>query len=257
MKLVKLLDKPLSAVAGIVGIPESEKITTKESLLVSNDRFTLLQFNHVRTHLVKEFSETAIANIGGFDKNKTYVIKDCIKPSEFSKLDVNKYEIGDYLFVYADGPVHPGEPPKMKKPEPGYAFTLQEYTKAKQEFDKAMVAYKKELDAYETKVEEFIKTEAGLKEYGWLIQIVSEKQYFVIADFSYETTKDSDQFGVMGKLPKEVATKVTEALGGFAAEDSIKGLTVADIITKALGLEVEEELVGSFLPKEKTTNGKG
>mgnify|MGYP007089305479 CR=1 FL=1 len=69
MKLVKLLDKPLSAVAGIVGIPESEKITTKESLLVSNDRFTLLQFNHVRTHLVKEFSETAIANIGGFDKN--------------------------------------------------------------------------------------------------------------------------------------------------------------------------------------------
>ena len=39
----------------------------------------------------------------------------------------------------------------------------------------------------------------------------------------------------------------------FKNEDSIKGLTVADIITKALGLEVEEELVGSFLPKEKTT----
>lgn len=251
MKLVKLLDKPLSAVAGIVGIPESEKITTKESLLVSDDRFTLLQHNHVRTHLVKNFSEVAVANIGDFDKTKTYVIKECVKPSEFENFDPSKYKIGDYIFVYAEGPKHPGEPPKMKKPEVGYKFTLDEFVKARQEYDRAMKEYQEELKAYEEEVEAFITTgEASKQEYGWLIQIVSATQYYVIADFSFETTKDTAQFGVMGKLPKEVATKVTEALGGFAADDSIKGLTVAEIIEKALGLEVEEELVGKLLPEE-------
>jgi hypothetical protein len=258
MKLVKLLDKPLSAVAGIVGIPESEKITLKESLLVSNDRFTLLQFNHVRTLLVKEFSENAIANLGEFDKNKTYVIKELVKPSEFESFDPSKYEIGDYIFVYAepedeDGKtlVHPGEPPKMRKPEVGYKFTLQEFVDAKNEFDKAVKEYESDLESYEEAVKKFITEGEGSKtEFGYLVQIVSSTQYKVIADFSFETTKDTAQFGVEGKLPKDVATKVVVALGGFAEDDSIKGMTITDIITKALGLEEEEDIVGKLLPED-------
>lgn len=254
MKLVKLLSKPLTSVAGIVGVPNAEDVVvpSKKSLLVSDDRFTLLQHNHVKTSLIKNFSEVAVVNLGDFDKKKTYVIADIVKPSEFSGFDPSEYEIGDHIFVYADGPVHPGEPPKMKKPKPGYAFTPQEYIDALNEYNTAMKAYTEELEAYEAAVKAFITTgEASYQEYGWLIRIVSDTQYYVIADFSFETTKDTAQFGVMGKLPKEVATKVTQALGGFAADDSIKGLTVAEIIEKALGLEVEEELVGEFLPKDE------
>ena len=256
MKLVKLLSKPISAVAGIVGIPESEKITTKETLLVSDDRYSLLKFNHVKFHLVKDFSEVAVASLGEFDKKKTYVIKDFVKPSEFSSLKPSKYEVGDYLFVYAEGPKHPGPAPVMRKPEPGYIFTPQEWATVKSEFDEKMKKYQEALAKYEEDVKKFIKKEAGLTEYGWLIQVVSTTQYKVIADFSFETTKDERQFGVLGKLPKEVATKVTKALGDLAADDSIKGLTIAEILTKALGLEPELDVVGTIQP-EKKANAEG
>lgn len=265
MKLVKLLSKPLSSVAGIVGIPNAEDVVIpsskdkpedppkkQKSLLISDDRFTLLQHAGVKTYLMKDFSEIAVCNLGDFDKKITYVIADIVKPSEFEGFDPSDYEVGDYVFVYAEGPKHPGEPPKMAKPAPGYSFTPQEYVDALNEYNTAMKEYTKKLEAYETAVKEFITTgEASYEEYGWLVRIVSETQYYVIADFSFETTKDTAQFGVMGKLPKEVATKVTKALGGFAADDSIRGLTVAEIIEKALGLEVEEELVGQLLPPEE------
>jgi len=263
MKLVKLLDKPLSAVAGIVGIPESDKITTKESLLVSDDRWTLLLHSNVRMYTVEEFSEVAVANIGEFDKTKTYVIKDFIKPSDVDKpATLAEYKIGDYFFVYCyptkNGQriVHPGPAPVMDKPKIGYKFTLQEYVDAKNKFDRAMKTYLEALEQYEEDMKDFFENGEGADpKYGWLIQKVSDTQYKVIADFSFETTKDTAQFGVMGKLPKEVATKVTIALGGLAEDDSIKGLTVAEIIEKALGLEVEEELVGQFLPKDEEDEG--
>lgn len=265
MKLVKLLSKPLSSVAGIVGIPNAEDVVIpsskdkvpetpkkQKSLLISDDRFTLLQHAGVKTYLIKDFSEVAVRNIGDFDKKITYVIADIVKPSKFESFDPAEYEVGDYVFVYEEGPKHPGEPPKMAKPAPGYSFTPQEYVDALNEYNTAMKEYTKELEEYETAVKEFITTgEASYEEYGWLVRIVSETQYYVIADFSFETTKDTAQFGVMGKLPKEVATKVTKALGGFAADDSIRGLTVAEIIEKALGLEVEEELVGQLLPPDE------
>lgn len=271
MKLVKLLSKPLSAVAGIVGIPNAEDVvipTSKEaakasadpeaptkpqkSLLISDDRFTLLQHAGVKTYLIKDFSEVAVRNLGDFDKKTTYVIADIVKPSEFESFDPSKYEVNDYIFVYAEGPKHPGKAPKMAKPAPGYAFTPQEYIDALNEYNTAMKEYTTALEEYEAAVKEFITTgEASYEEYGWLIRVISDKQYYVIADFSFETTKDTAQFGVMGKLPKEIATKVTKALGGFAEDDSIRGLTVAEIIEKALGLEVEEDLVGQLLPPEK------
>jgi hypothetical protein len=165
--------------------------------------------------------------------------------------DPSQHKVGEYFFVFEEGPKHPGKPPVMDKPAPGYKFTLEELTKAKVKFDKEMQDYMTELEEYQEAVKTFITTgEASYKEYGWLIQVVSEEQYFVIADFSFETTKDAAQFGVMGKLPKEVATKVTEALGGFEADDSIKGLTIAEIIEQALGLEFEEEIVGTYQPEE-------
>lgn len=255
MKLVKLLSKPLSSVAGIVGIPNSEDVVvpSKKALLVSDDRFTLLQHNHVKTYLIQNFSEVAVVNLGDFDKKATYVIADIVKPSEFESFDPSEYEIGDHIFVYAKGPVKPAGPPKMRKPLPGYSFTPQEYIDALNEYNADLKAYNEAMEEYEAAVKAFITTgEASHKEYGWLIRVVSDTQYYVIADFSFETTKDTAQFGVMGKLPKEIATKVTTALGGFAEDDSIKGMTVAEIIEKALGLEVEEDLVGEFLPPEET-----
>jgi len=258
MKLVKLLDKPLSAVAGIVGIPNADKITTKESLLVSEARWTLLLHSNVRMYTYEQFSETAIVNIGEFDKTKTYVIKDFIKPSELEGYSFAENKPGDYFFVYSlpvnkdgDRIVHPGPAPVMDKPKIGYKFTVEEYTAAKNKFDREMKQYLEDLAKYEEDIKWFFEEgEGAAKEYGWLIEVVSDTQYKVIADFSFETTKDTAQFGVMGKLPKEVATKVTIALGGLAKDDSIKGLTVAQIIEKALGLEAEEELVGQLLPKE-------
>jgi hypothetical protein len=245
MKLVKVLSK-----TPVVGI--DKELTLDDFVLISEDRFTLLQQNHVKFKVIKNFSEVAVRDIGKFDKTETYILADVVKPSEFSSFDPSTYEIGDYVFVFADltTPKHPGKPPVMRKPEVGYNFTIEEYMEALNEYNAAMEEYKTALDAYNQAVEEFITTgEASYEEFGWLIRIENESQYFVIADFSFETTKDTAQFGVMGKLPKEVATKVTQALGGFIADDSIRGMTVAEIIEKALGLEAEEELVGQYLPK--------
>ena len=258
MKLVKLLDKVTPEIIGStkVGLPEGEQITLKEDLLVSDDRFTLLQHNHIKMMLVQDFSEVAVANLGNFDKNKTYLIKKRIQPSKFSAFDPATFEEGDYVFVYAKPeeviskfhkmPIFP----VMPKPDQGMKFSPSEYVKNLNEYNKEMKKYNEDLELYETDIKKFIDEEASLKEFGWLIKIVSKTQFEVIADFSFETTKTEDQFGALGKLPKEVATKITQALGGFAKEDSIKGLTIADILTKALGLEAEEELVGKILPEE-------
>lgn len=261
MRLVRLLDKPLSAVAGIVGIPDSEKITLKEALLVSDDRFTLLQMNHVRTMLVEKFSEVAIANLGSFDKTKTYVIKDIVTPEEFESFDPSEYELNDYVFVYQTPKQYFGEEyvehpvkPVMDKPEIGYMFTPEEYAAALSKYNEEMKQYEKDMKDHKEQIKQFIDEVASIKEFGWLIRIVNELQYEVIADFSFETTKDSAQFGVLGKLPKEVATKVGEALGDLAEDESIKGLTIAEILTKVLKLEEEEDMVGKILPEEDETS---
>ena len=253
MKLVKLLSKPNSSVAGIVGVPNAEDVVipSKKSLLISDDRFTLLQHAGVKTKLIKEFSEVAVADIGDFDKKTTYVIADIIVPSTFADLDPADYKQGDYLFVYADEPANPGEPPQMRKPAPGYKFTPQEYVEALQEYNTALATYEAALATYEEDLKTFFATgEGSHKEYGWLIQVVSDTQYLVIADFSFETTKDTAQFGVMGKFPKEVATLVGTTFGGFVSGDSIKGLTVAEVFEKALGLTYEDDIIGELLPED-------
>lgn len=264
MKLVKLLSKPLSSVAGIVGIPNAEDVvipTNKEvvskdknqkSLLISDDRFTLLQLNHVKTYIIKEFSETAVVSLGDFDKKKTYVISNIISPSEIETFDPSEYKKGEFVFVYSEVKAeHPGEPPVIKKPMAGFSFTPQEYVSALNDYNKEMKEYTKKLETYKEAVKEFIETgDASKEEFGWLIEIISDTQYKVVADFSFETTKDAAQFGVYGKLPKDIATKVTEAIGGITENDSIKGLSIAKIIEKALGLVVEEESVGKIFPEE-------
>lgn len=296
MKLVKILDKLTPEIVGSiqVGLPENKEFNFNDNfLLVSEDRFTLLKNNHIRMILCKDFSEVAIANIGNFDKNKTYFIEkifvvDAAKGDKWSTFNPSNFEPGDYVFVYETEEQHFGGTAKIegtgddvedtvkkieasKKwhpviPEPKMTvFRCDDYA-TKEDYDKALNEYavaKKLYEAWMKKNAEQAKTYLNKciranEEFGWLVKVVSDTQYEIVADFSFETTKTEDQFGVLGKLPKEVATKVKKALGGFAEDDSIKGLTIAEIIEKAIGLEVEEEMVGKILPEdaEPTTSGE-
>ena len=247
MKLVKLLSKP-TGYAGIVGIPDAENITTKETLLISEARWTLLLHSGIRFLYMKDFNETACADIGDFDTNKTYVIKELVKPSEVSSFDPSKYEVGDYIFFYTEGPVKPTNVPIMDKPLPGFEFTSEEKMAALNKYNTEMAEYEEVLKQYILDVDTFLKEEALLPEYGYLVEIVDEEHYRVISDFSYETTKTIDQFKLDGKLPKGVATKVTNALGEFNEDDSLKGLTLKDIFTKLLDLENEEDVINEIFP---------
>ena len=250
MKLIKLLKDDYSH--PITCIPGAEKLTIEDSILVSDAKYSLLKFNHVRMVVTKEFSETSVTNMGTFDKMKAYILADIIKVEDYESFDPSNYEIGDYILVYEDveGVEKPGEPPVMRKPLPGYEFTPEEHIEAINEYEVAMAEYLEKVEAYEAAVKEFINTTASKAPFGYLIEVLSETNWTVIADISFETTKTEAQFGVLGKLPKEIATKITEALGDFKADDSIKGLTIADILTKAMKLEEEEELVGKILPEE-------
>ena len=261
MKLVKLLDKLTPEIIGStkVGLPEEEKYVLNDNdLLISNDRFTLLKNNHIRMMLIQDFSEVAVANLGNFDKSKTYLIKKRIKPSKFSadiKTALKALKANDYIFVYDKPTAKQPIKPILPKDAELKLMTIDEFDKVMNQYKKDMDAYEKAMIKYKESIDEFIKTEASLKEFGWLIRVVSETQYEVIADFSFETTKTEDQFGALGKLPQEIATKITKALGGFSENDSIKGMSIANILTKALGLTLEEELVGEILPTAEESTG--
>jgi len=246
MKLIKVLSE-----TPVIGIEEA--LTLKDYIFVSDARFMLLLRSGVKMKIMKEFNENAVANLGSFDFNKTYIIKDgaVIKPSEFDlDFDRSEYKLNDYVLVYTDGPKFPGCPPRKRKPETGYQFTPEEQLEVDQEYEEALAEYQEKLDKYTEDVEKFIKEEASIEAYGYLIQILPNNKYKIICDVSYETTKDSVQFGVYGKLPKGIATKVTQAIGDFEADDTIKGLTIIDIFKKVLKLENEEDIVGLLLPEE-------
>lgn len=249
MKLIKLLKDDYSH--PITCLPGAENLTLEDTILVSDAKYRLLQFNRVRMIVVKEFSETNAANMGSFDKMKAYILSDIIKVADYDTFDPSKYEVGDYVLVYEDvNAEKPGEIPVMRKPLPGFAFTPEERIAAMNEYEKAMKEYYQKMEAYNEAVETFIKETASKPQFGYLIEVLSETNWTVIADISFETTKTEAQFGVLGKMPKEVATKVTEALGDLKVDDSIKGLTIAEVISKALKLEDEEEIVGTLIPKD-------
>lgn len=246
MKLVKIVTKPAQP---IVGIPGAENLTINENILVSDSKYRLLDFNHVKMIVMKEFTETAVVDITDLDMNKAYIIKKLVSPEDFKIFDPSKYEVGDYVLVYKEGPVLKAKKPVMRKPLPGFKFTPEELTAAIEEYDKAMKEYDKAVAKYEEEVKTFIEKVASVPSFGYLVEIVSATQFKVIADLSYETTKTVPQFHEWGKLPASAPSLVTKAVGGFSAGTSIKGMTVVDILTKMLGLEFEEDLVGEVSSK--------
>lgn len=238
MKLVKILETP----AIIVGI--SEKLVDDSYVLVSDSKFRLLDFNHIKMVVLKEFTETAVVSTELFDNNKSYVIKALVAPADFADFDPSDYEIGDYVLVYKEGPKLKAEVPVMDKPAPGYSFTPEEMTAAITVYNAKVAAYQAAVKKYNEEVEKFIKETASVPSYGYLVKVIDKSKYVVIADLSYETTKTIPQFDIWGKLPEDMPTKTTVAVGNIKAGTSLKGMTLTDILTAVFGLEFESSVIG-------------
>ena len=270
MKLIKIVGK----ISDNFNTPLVERVTEffprdlestmeNEYIIVSDSKFRLLEFNHVRMHVYKEFSETVAHNLEKFLKDDYYVIKEVIKPSEFDEtlFDPSEYDEDDILFFYAESPVKPEEPEKPKFHEGtfNYELTPEKKKELMDEYEEALAAYNTALEAYNTSLETFMTNEADLPIFGCLGVIINEimigKKLEILWDVSFETTKTEAQFGVLGKLPKEVATKVGSGNGGIKTGDSIRKMTISDILVKMLGLEKEEEVVGVLQPNENSAKG--
>lgn len=271
MKLIKLLynfDTPLKEDVKAFFPRDLEETLKSEYILVSDAKFRLLQFAKVGMHVYKEFTETAAHNMDAlFGLREDYIIvKEIIEPSKFDidTFDLKDYDLGDFIFFYAEGPVKPEPPVKPNFHSGLFNYELSEAQKKilMDKYEEDYKEYESAYKEYETELETFMEEEASLpifdclglvikpetKVPGTVLKIFGDKKLLILLDASFETTKDVEQFGEFGKIPKDRPTLVGTAIGGLKAGESLKGLSYVDILTKAFGLEEEEDVVGTVQP---------
>lgn len=264
MKLVKLYNENAKPLVGIEG---AENITLQDSILMSDAKFTLLQFNHVKMQVMLSFSESAAANLSMFKNDYAYVIRGFLKPSTFegktpadgcaslavstkiTTVDVTDLKPGDYVLVGIEPAAQkPGPAPVMRKPLAGFQFTPEEQLAALQEYQAALTEWQELVEAYDKEMTTLRAEEYSLPCFGYLLRVKNDNTYEVVADLSFMTTKTDAQFHSYGRYPIDAPTLVGKAVGDFAIGDSIKGMTLVDILTKLLSLTYETDEVGTELP---------
>jgi hypothetical protein len=258
MKLIKILrdfNTPLKKYVTDPYPRNNQEVLDADAILVSDEKYMLLYKNHVFMKVLKDFTETAVHNMVDFNKQMYYIVTK-VKASEFGtdgeNFDVSPYKIGDLIFFYSEpevkAPIKPREP-RIHEGTFAYELSEEEKKAIMEEYNEKLEVYNEELETFTEGLKEFFKNEVSLPIFGCLAEVVRGNKVKIIWDASFETTKDNRQFGILGKLPKGVATKVTNAIGNIAEGASINGLSLSNILTDALGLETEEELVGQILPK--------
>lgn len=262
MKLIKLLynfDTPLKEDVKAFFPRDLEETLKSKYILVSDAKFRLLQFAKVGMHVYKEFTETAAHNMDAlFGLREDYIIiKKVIQPSKFNvdKFDPSEYKLGDFIFIYTEGPVKPEEPKKPDFHSGLFNYELSEAQKKilMDKYNADYKAYETALEEYETALKKFMTTEADLPIFGCLgvitkpetkipgtvLKVYEDKKLFILLDASFETTKDVEQFGEFGKIPKGRPTLVGTDVGGLKAGESLAGKSYVEILTKLFGLEKE------------------
>ena len=275
MKLIKLLynfDTPLKEDVKAFFPRDLEETLKSKYILVSDAKFRLLQFAKVGMYVYKEFTETAAHNMDAlFGLREDYIIvKEVIKPSKFNvdEFDPSEYELGDFIFIYAEGPVKPEEPKKPNFHSGLFNYELSEAQKKIliDKYNEEYEAYKTALEEYETELKEFMTKEGDLPIFGCLgvitkpetkipgtvLKVYGDKKLLILLDASFETTKDVEQFGEFGKIPKGRPTLVGTDVGGLKAGESLAGKSYVEILTKLFGLEKEEDLVGTVQPESES-----
>jgi len=258
MKLIKILrdfDTPLKKYVTDPYPRNNQEVLDADAILVSDEKYMLLYKNHVFMKVLKDFTETAVHNMVDFNKQMYYIVTK-VKASKFGTngedFDVSPYKVGDLIFFYSEpevkAPIKPREP-RLHEGTFAYELSEEEKKAIMEEYNEKLEVYNEELETFTEGLKEFFKNEVSLPIFGCLAEVVRGNKVKIIWDASFETTKDNRQFGILGKLPKGVATKVTNAIGNIAEGASINGLSLSNILTDALGLEAEEELVGQILPK--------
>jgi len=278
MKLIKLLynfDTPLNEDVKSFFPRDLEETLKSEFILVSDAKFRLLQFAKVGMHVYKEFTETAAHNMNAlFGLREDYItVKEIIKPSEFKvdEFDPSEYDLGDFIFIYADGPVKPEEPKKPNFHSGLFNYELSEAQKKIliDKYNTEYEAYETALEEYKTELKEFMDTEADLPVFGCLgvitkpetkipgtvLKAYGDKKLLILLDANFETTKDVEQFGEFGKIPKGCPTLVGTDVGGLKAGESLAGKSFVEILTKVFGLEKEADPVSTIQPDESSAKG--
>lgn len=205
IKIMSKFDTPLKETITALFPRELEETLKENYILVSDDKYKLLRFNHVEVYTYTMIDITTVHKmVDDFDYKEYHIIKEIVKCEKSDIVDDIKtriktikdkknYNVGDSILYYND-----------------------------------------------------VEDE---KVYHVLATLTPDYKLYVTGDFSFETTKDSDQFGVVGKIDPSINTAVTKDVGGIKGGDSIKGMTYTDILTKAFGLEPEFDEVGHTFTK--------
>lgn len=220
MKLIKILDNfntPIKEEVISIFPKDLDKILDSKYVLISDSKFRLLELAGVKMHTFKEFIDSEIYSIEGIDTETYYPVKSLIQPKVFDPytINLNNFNIGDIIFVYNDLEKIADE---QELEIPYYGFIC-------------MVTNIKEIPNSNLKT-------------------IDGKKILVIGDVKSKTTKDSEQFGIDGKMSNDSKTIVSKTIGGIKAGTSIKNKSLKDVLIKLFGLKKEEEFVGSLINKE-------
>lgn len=298
VKLIKIMakfDTPLKETILALFPRENEKTLKENYILVSNDKYNLLKFNHVDMYV---YDEIDIANIHkiieGFDYKEYHIVKEVVKLpcveedivkdikeriAEIKKTNKKKYKEGDsVLYFIADDkkpyidalvePIPEVAPLTKGSKTSWYKTKINEdgnwEADEKKKADKAFEVCEEIYHDYLIKKLEYDKKKAKLESDKYIIHkyhilatlIVDDEKcdklyitkgykFLLESDFTFETSKDSDQFCIVGKFDKTIPTKVSAAIGGLKTDESLKGKSYTEVITKLFGLEPEVNKVGT------------
>ena len=257
IKIVSNFNEPLAQKVTSFFPRDNEATIKANYIIVSDSKFRLLEFNHVHMHVYLNIVDSSARMIEQLMNEEYYIITKVIKPSEFNpQMDVSVYNDGDIIFFYENPPIPPEVPKKPKFHSGTFNYELSDIEKKKilEAYELSLEEYNTKLEAYENDYNTFMETEGSLQIFGCLGVVINDiiigKKLEIISDVSYVTTKTHSQFGVLGKLPKEMKTIVGATTGGLKQGTSIKDKKLSDIITKILGLQSEKEIVGEILPND-------
>lgn len=267
MKLVKVLSPTPT-----VGI--KEKVELSDYVLLSDAKFRLLQFNHVDMDIVMDFVDSNAEDIVDINKERPLIIQKII-PDPLKKYagdmpkvtngkvdcstDLKDVEVGKCVFYYVPKPpiakedlvepVQPTAPTAPTAPELPYTeYKLDTYHKALQKFHEEAYAYAAAVAKYEVDKKNYTKWSAEWTAYekaivspayGLVIEKTADNKAKIQCDISFITTKTDPQYHSYGRFPLDAPLKITKTLGGFKADDSLKGMTWVEILKNLLGLEAD------------------
>lgn len=274
MKLIKLLtkfDTPLKEDVKAFFPRDLEKTLKSKYILVSDAKFRLLEFAKVGMYVYNSFDETAVHDMDAiFPLREEYIIvKEVVDPANFDadNFDPSAYDLGDYIFFYKEAPVKPIEPEKPKFHSGTFNYELTETQKKIlwDAYEAKLEEYKSLLENYKEELKTFKESEENLPIFGCLglitkkendipgtvLKYYDDKKLLILLDCSFETTKDVDQFGVFGKIPKGRPTLVGTNIGGLKAGTSLKRWSYKQIIEQVFGLEFEKDKVGTLQPEKE------